>query len=248
MRYKMIISYDGTEFNGWEGCNGVFIKNVLEDAFFHCFKEKIKIFCSGRTDKGVHAIYQTCHFDSSHFDSSHFDSSLKIYIKKWKYNIPKTINIIDIQEVTEEFHARFSTIERQYMYLCYFSKEKIPIFENRAVFLEKKLDIDKINSVIPNLLGTHDFSTFCPKNYNRKKILTMKNIYITKEIWQNLELYRFYFIAKSFAHNQIRKIIASFLKLEIWTREDFILKFNSRESSPFIAPACGLYFLQSIVN
>ena len=132
------------------------------------------------------------------------------------------------------------------MYLCYSGKEKIPIFENRAVFLEKKLDIDKINSVIPYLLGTHDFSTFCPKNYDKKKILTMKNIYITKEIWWDLELYRFYFSAQSFAHNQIRKIMASFLKLE--TTEDFILKFHARNSSSFIAPACGLYFLQSILK
>lgn len=65
MRYAALISYDGTEFAGWQRQkNAVSVQEVLENALKTAFHKEITVTASGRTDAGVHAEGQVCHFDA----------------------------------------------------------------------------------------------------------------------------------------------------------------------------------------
>ena len=63
IRIKLILSYDGYYINGWTGTNGIFVDNLLSEAIYKLCGDKVICHCAGRTDKGVHALYQVCHFD-----------------------------------------------------------------------------------------------------------------------------------------------------------------------------------------
>ena len=64
IRYQLLVEYVGTSFIGWQSQkNGKSIQKTIQNVFCKILKEKIKIHGSGRTDKGVHAIEQSAHFD-----------------------------------------------------------------------------------------------------------------------------------------------------------------------------------------
>lgn len=248
MRIKFNICYDGSFLNGWHGVNGVFIKNILEDSFFKLTNEKVEFFCSGRTDSGVHAINQICHCD-------YIKNKLDLFnIKRgMNFYLPKYIRIINVEYTTYDFHSRFSNQQRTYMYMFYYNNDRIeiPFLKNKALYITKDINIELIEKIIPNIIGMHDFSTFCPTQYTGRKIRTLDKCYIIKEndIFNN-NIYKLFFTAKAFAYHQIRNLSSLLLDAgqEKISYNDFIKKFNdkNRNSCGRMLPAFGLYFYNTI--
>ena len=110
MRYKIIFSYDGTNFNGYQiQPGGRTVQECLEDAVSYLNrKQKTIVSSSGRTDKGVHALAQV----------AHFDLDIEIPVDKIKRglnsNLPPDIHIISVKRVSEDFHARFLAKKKEY--------------------------------------------------------------------------------------------------------------------------------------
>ena len=112
MRYKIVFSYDGTNFNGYQlQPNLRTVQNELEKAVSYLNRQiYTQVQSSGRTDKGVHALNQVAHFD------------LIIPIPTYKIkrglnsNLPSDVHIISVSQVTDNFHARFSAKKKEYIY------------------------------------------------------------------------------------------------------------------------------------
>ncbi len=155
-RIRLTLSYDGSAYHGWQTQNnGVSVQEVLEGALFSMLGEKVLVFGSGRTDSGVHALGQVCHFD--------MQGSVPANAFKPRLNslLPKTIRIMDASEVDGSFHARFTTMAREYRYLVKRNDEITPFDRNRVYGIKAFPPLDLLMGYATCIQGTHDFSTFC---------------------------------------------------------------------------------------
>ncbi|MFN6270038.1 MAG: tRNA pseudouridine(38-40) synthase TruA, partial [Akkermansiaceae bacterium] len=111
MRLKLTIAYDGRPFLGWQSqAGGNTVQDFLNEALEVTAKQSIKMHGSGRTDTGVHALGQVAHFDAP------ADSTMNPYnwVPALNTKLPATIRVIACEEVSEDFHSRFSAIGKRY--------------------------------------------------------------------------------------------------------------------------------------
>ena len=243
IRIKLILSYDGYYINGWTGTNGIFVDNLLSEAIYKLCGEKVICHCAGRTDKGVHALYQVCHFDLT-------KEYKRDYIKGINFYLPHFIRILNSTIVNNDFHARFSAQKRYYKYLISNSM----LLTNKSYVIPysiKKLNINMMQEAINIIKELKDFSFFYPAIYfksNDSKIQrTLENIYMEFQHFLTEEVLCITFVAKSFAHHQVRNIVGTLLEIGInrWTIDTFKnrLKTNNRNFCAATANAHGLYLV-----
>lgn len=164
VRYKIIFSYDGSKFNGYQKQKSIknTIQGTMEDALKYINDGKdTKLCSSGRTDKGVSAYMQVGHVD--------IDVNITPYKLKRALNslIPDSIHVIDVEKVNDDFHARYMVKEKTYIYRINMG-EFNPIEKDYVCQLGKELDIDLLKEEIKCFEGTHDFSAFC-SNEDKKE-------------------------------------------------------------------------------
>ncbi len=158
MRYKLTIEYEGTRYSGWQIQPRIkTIQGVITDAISNSLNQKdVAIYGSGRTDSGVHALEQTAHFDSQ--------TKLKPEIIRHKINdlLPHDINILNIEKVASNFHARHDAMQRSYVYLI--SKRRTAFGKTFVWWLKDKLDTELMIKSSQYFLGLHNFVSFADKN------------------------------------------------------------------------------------
>lgn len=154
MRYLMTFSYDGTNYSGYQiQKNKRTIQEEIEKVLKKINHDKeIKIYSSGRTDAHVHALNQKAHFDFEQFDVENL---------KYKMNkmLPNDIYIKKIEEVDNNFHARFSDKIKEYMYKIN-TLEYNPFEANYIYQYNNHLNIEKMKEAIVYFIGEHDFTSF----------------------------------------------------------------------------------------
>ena len=152
MRYLIKFSYDGTNFYGYQKQPGKrTVEGQLEKALFDINNHKdTRIFSSGRTDRGVHALGQTAHFD--------LDVSITEYKLKCALNslIPEDIHVIEVKEVEDDFHARFMVEKKTYKYYLNMG-EYNPLQRSSIYQYNKELNVEKMSKAIKDFVGTHNF-------------------------------------------------------------------------------------------
>ena len=238
-RYQILIEYDGTSRIGWQiQKKGESIQKILQTIFSKILKKKIVIYGSGRTDKNVHSLEQ-----SAHFDIDEKIMNIKILIKTLNYFLnKKNISILKIKKKNRKFHARYSAKTRSYIYLIRNNISKSVLNLNREWHVINKIDVSLVKLGALKLIGTHDFSTFRASNCNAKSpIKTIFKINVTKK--NNLIKIRF--ISKSFLKSQIRSMVGclKYLGEKKWTLCKFekVLKSKNRKYCAPLAPPHGLY-------
>jgi len=161
MRYKVILSYDGAAFSGWQvQKNAASIQESLEKGLSVLLGGDISVTGAGRTDAGVNAISYVAHFDAEpDLDTVHLGYKLNAIL-------PSGIVVHDIQETDEEFHARFSAVSRSYMYFV--NRKRDPFAERFSYRVGYPIDIERMNAAAERLLGTRDFSCFEKTGGNNK--------------------------------------------------------------------------------
>ncbi len=153
--YALIISYNGKEFCGWAPQpNKMSIMKALQDSIRIFYKLDFKIYGSGRTDKGVHAIAQCA---SVKLNTSFDAKKLKQLINK---NLPNSILVTNIYAVDDDFHARFSAKGKTYRYLINSSDYNV-FKKDIELQVNKRLNICAIRDAINIFVGEHDFTSFC---------------------------------------------------------------------------------------
>ncbi len=155
MRIKLTVSYDGTEFCGWQvQPNGISVQQTLEEGIEKVSGERVIITGSGRTDAGVHAVGQVAHFDTQ--------SSIPAdrWAKALNTVLPPSVKVLDSGEIDCDFNARKSAKKKTYKYSFYKANTELPLKERFAVKLEKPVDIKLMNRAAEIFVGEHDFKCF----------------------------------------------------------------------------------------
>jgi tRNA pseudouridine38-40 synthase len=237
-RYKLTIEYDGTRFSGFQRqSNAYSVQQAIEEAIAQLCVEEVTVFAAGRTDAGVHATGQVIHFDLEKiFPAEIVQRALNYYLKN------KSVAIIKAEEVDENFHARFSAIERFYQYVIINRPAPLVLEANRAWHLREALNIEQMQQAANYLLGTHDFTSFRAQECQaHSPIKTINQINITD---QNDHII-FHLNARSFLHHMVRNILGTlrFVGNGKWPAEIIpeILEAKDRAKAGPTAPPYGLY-------
>lgn len=152
---KLTIEYDGTNYHGWQSqSNAVTIQDVVKKAICTLTGEECVLTGASRTDRGVHALGQVANFfTNSKIPADKFSFALNTLL-------PDDIVIKDSEEVSMDFHSRFSSKGKKYKYLIYNSRMPSALLRNRAALVHLPLDVEAMKEALPYFLGTHDFSAF----------------------------------------------------------------------------------------
>ena len=159
MRYLITLSYDGTNYNGYQTQPG---KNTIQEKIEEALTKinagkKTTFTSSGRTDKGVHAKMQCGHAD---LDVNITEYKLK---RAMNSNLPDDIHVIKATKVKDNFHARYNVEEKTYEYYINVG-EYNPLERNYVFQYNYKLNVEKMQEGIKYLLGEHDFRSFVTEN------------------------------------------------------------------------------------
>jgi tRNA pseudouridine38-40 synthase len=238
MRYKIVLSYDGSYFHGFQRqTKENSIQKTLEDALSSILQEKILIKGAGRTDAGVHAINQVAHFDTKIEMPLH---GFREILNKW---VMPHIYIKSIEKVDESFHARINVVKKEYRYFVSLN-EFDPLKANYLYFFTRPLDIQKIQEALPYFLGTHDFRGFTKNQKLQNTIRTIEK----SELTVKDGILSFDFIGDGFMYNMVRIMVALLLRIGEGknTIEDLQSYFHAsnRNEIPYLAPSQGLYLWQ----
>ncbi len=154
-RYLLKISFDGTDFHGWQvQNNAITIQQVLCEKLGEMFKNRINVTGCSRTDAGVHATEFYCHFDSPTTISE------EGILKGLNSVLPQEISVFSCKMVSEDFHARYSARYKNYIYR-FFDGDIIDPFSARYSYkVPVKLNEDLMNQFCQELIGTYDFEAF----------------------------------------------------------------------------------------
>ena len=239
IRYQILLEYEGTQFNGWQiQKSGNSVQKTVQLVLSKLLRKRIKIHGAGRTDKGVHSLEQSAHFDTQEkiINIPNLIISLNFFLNK------KQISILKIKKKNLNFHARYSAKKRTYKYLIRNNLSPSVINKNREWHIINILDIEILRKGAKKFVGTHDFSTFRASNCNAKSpIRTIYKVKVTK----NKSSIEIKFVSKSFLKSQIRSMVGclKYLAERKWTLKKFdrVFKSKNRNNCAPLAPPCGLY-------
>jgi tRNA pseudouridine38-40 synthase len=236
-RFRLTIEYNGGPYVGWQYQeNGPSVQGALEDAVFRFCGERTKVHGSGRTDTGVHALGQVAHLDLVRsLKPATIRNALNFHLK------PAPIVVLDVAQVGDDFHARFSARERVYRYRI-LNRPSPPAYERgRVWWVPMHLDAERMEQAATILVGHHDFTSF------RSTMCQAENAVKTLgalTVRRHAAEIRIEAVARSFLHNQVR-IITGTLKLVgegKWSPTDVAdaLAARDRARAGPTAPAHGL--------
>jgi tRNA pseudouridine38-40 synthase len=240
-RYRITLEYDGGPFVGWQRQdNGPSIQAALEDALFRMSGETVTVVGAGRTDAGVHALGQVAHFDLvKDFAADKIRDAVNHYVR------PGPIAVIDAAIVADDFHARFSATEREYLYRIVCRRAPLALDAGHAWHVVKDLDAAAMHEAAQALLGRHDFTTFRAAECQAKSpVKTLDRFDIVRagaEIRATVS-------ARSFLHHQVRSMIGSLKHVGEgkWSACDIAsaLEAKDRTRCGTVAPPEGLYLVR----
>jgi len=240
MRYKITIEYDGRNLLGWQKQDeGVSVQYYLEEAIKGFSHQDVDVFGAGRTDAGVHALAQVAHFDlTTSMDLFHlreaFNARLRI--------LEAPVSVLEIEEVSDDFHARFSAKGRGYIYRLLNRRAPTVLLKDRVWCVGYPLDVEKMREGAKYLLGHHDFTSF--RGAGCQALSPMKTL-DKLEIVQQADEIDFIVEARSFLYHQVRNMVGTLKCVGDgkFAPEDVkkILEAKDRAVAGPTAPACGLY-------
>lgn len=205
MRYLIRFSYDGTGFSGYQKQPGErTVEGMLENALYNINNHtETRIFSSGRTDRGVHALGQAAHFD--------IDVNITLYKLKCALNslLPEDIHVLSTEIVDKNFHARYNAISKTYIYKINVG-EYSPIDRNHVYQYCKDLNFDNMHLAINDFLGEHDFKPFVSEEAIKSSyVRTIYSVDMKKEG----DIITISFTGNGFMKYQVRNMVGVLIKI-----------------------------------
>ncbi len=238
MKYKAVVSYDGTNYSGWQvQPNSISVQQKLVEALENLTQENINVYGAGRTDAGVHALGQVCHFSC--------DKEFSDITKAINSQLPADIHVMECEPVDDDFHARFNALWKYYSYMINTSTYN-PLQRNYVWQLEEELDVEKMQEVAQLFIGTHDFTSF-----NATKLTEVENQVRTIydfEVNEYNGVVSFDIFGDGFLRHMVRMLVGTLVevgkgKLD-YQQVEQMLESKSKEAVAYNAPACGLYLVK----
>ena len=245
VRYRLTIEYDGMPYRGWQRQDDVpSVQGAIETALQQ-IGESALVQGAGRTDAGVHALGQVAHVDLQRdWTPFRLAEAVNAHLRQ----AGETVAILDCDRVDEEFHARFSAIQRHYIYRIIARRAPLTVEKERAWNVKVPMNIEAMNDAAEVMLGEHDFTTFrsteCQAKSPIKTIDTLKVRQRDAHVGSVVEIST---TARSYLHSQVRSF-AGALKLVgegRWSKEDVAaaLEAKDRNACAPVAPPHGLYLV-----
>ena len=240
MRYKMIFSYNGKNYDGYQKQpKRKTVQDEIEKALtFINNKNSVSIVSSGRTDKGVHALGQVAHFD--------LDINITLYKLKRAINsnVSNDIHVSGVEKVEDHFHARYMVKEKTYVYRL--NMGEFDVLNKDYVYqYNRVLDVDKMKEAMNYFLGVHNFNSFVSAAV--KKDSYEREIY-DSHIEAKDNILEFVFCGSGFMQYQIRNMVGTLIKIGKGNLEPSIIKEllenNEKKNVVYCAPAYGLCLME----
>lgn len=245
-RIRFLVSYDGTDFCGWQKQKHGSVKSVqqtLEEALQILFQEKITLFASGRTDAGVHAVAQVCHFDTARPIER---------LEKWdlawalKPLLPPSISVKKVWLAPPDFHATLSATHKTYRYWIQVGP-RAGVFLNRyANWVRRPIDLGHLQASSQFLLGKQDFKSF--QSTGTPLLHTVRTLYRAQWDSPRPDLLRFTITGSGFMKQMVRNIVGTQLMLEKKglppEKLQEIIAVQDRKQAGPPAPAQGLFLMR----
>jgi tRNA pseudouridine38-40 synthase len=239
-RYRLTLEYDGTAFAGWQRQqNAPSVQQVVEKAALALDGEPVQVIGAGRTDSGVHALGQVAHLDlrkARRADTVR--DALNAYLR------PHLVSVLNAEEASPEFHARFDATSRSYLYRIVNRRPDLALDRGRAWRIVAGLDAEVMHAEAQALVGRHDFTTFRDANCQADTpVKTLDSISVTRAG----DMIDVRTTARSFLHRQVRSMVGSLVEVGRgrenpgWIAD--ILKAADRTRCGPVAPADGLYLV-----
>ncbi|KUJ95641.1 MAG: tRNA pseudouridine synthase A [Desulfonauticus sp. 38_4375] len=238
MRLKLTLAYLGSRYGGWQLQKNVStIQGEVEKAVSTICQQPIRVHGASRTDAGVHALGQVAHFDPPQ------DKIAIPWQRALNGLLPKDISVVKVEEVSSDFHSRFSAKNKTYSYSFWLEPEYVLPQRYPFVWECGPLDLPRVEEGISLLQGEHDFASFMNTGTPVKS--TIRNLY-----WLKLEPgpYPQEIILRVKGDGFLKQMVRNIAGL-VWllgkakVDKDFVrklLKTPKREMWPPTAPAKGL--------
>lgn len=236
--FKLMVCYDGSRYKGWQkqGNTSDTIQAKLEGLLSRLLDQSVELNGSGRTDAGVHARRQTCSFRA---DTALSCTELLELIQRY---LPEDIGALSLEEAEPRFHARLSCKEKTYVYFIWNSSAPNVFYRRYSCFCPQPLDEKAMKEAAQQLLGEHDFTSFCStKRIKKSAVRELKRI----DVVRKGNLLRISFTGSGFLYNMVRIMVGTLLEVGSGERSAWdvphILDAKNRQAAGFTAPAQGLF-------
>ena len=266
---KLIISYDGTRYFGWEHQpnTDMTIQGKLENVLNMMltseegkktgdvtgsiektadgtvdaaeFGKGVTVIGAGRTDAGVHARAMTANVI---LDTEKTCDEILAYMNRY---LPEDISVNKVSEASAHFHSRYNAKGKTYRYTCWYGDTK-PVFDRKYTsVLDKKPDVEKMREAAELLMGMHDYKSFCGNPKMKKStVRVVDNI----QIEESGNYIRFYYHGNGFLQNMVRIMTGTLLEVGFGKKkpEDIpgIIEGKNRQLAGFTAEAKGLTLMK----
>ena len=242
MKIALGVEYLGTDFHGWQiqksGLRTV--QGVVEPALSKIANHPVRVFCSGRTDAGVHAQEQVIHFETQ---TTRTEGA---WLFGGNANLPSDVNFKWAKEVKDDFHARFNAHARSYEYKIHHHPVRSSLKTGYYLWEPRSLNIDDMRKAAAFLVGEHDFSCFRGSMCQAKSpIKTIEYLQID-EVGDDLIIK---VKANAFLHHMVRNLVGTLLKVgrgeeSIEWMLSVLDSKDRKEAGPTAEPQ-GLYFVKA---
>ena len=242
MKVALGVEYFGKNFHGWQVQKSDLrtVQSVVESALSQVANHPVRVFCSGRTDSGVHAVEQVIHFET---DTIRTD---RAWLFGGNVNLPSDVNFKWVKVVGDDFHARFSAIARSYKYKIHHHPVRSSLKADYYLWEPRPLNVKDMKAAADMLIGEHDFSCFrgslCQAKSPIKTVEYIQIDSIEDELILNIK-------ANAFLHHMVRNIVGTLLKIGRgektveWMSQVLISK-DRKKAGPTAEPQ-GLYFMKA---
>ncbi|MGZ2411452.1 tRNA pseudouridine38-40 synthase [Sphingomonas sp. F9_3S_D5_B_2] len=242
-RWRLTVEYDGGPFMGWQRQDhGPSVQQSLEEALERMSGEKAVFTAAGRTDAGVHALAMSTHVELSKPLTAHrLREGLNALVR------PQPISVLDVAEVADDWHARFSCVGRHYLYRILSRRAPPALDSGRVWHIPVPLDAEAMREGAAHLVGRHDFTTFRSAHcQSDSPVKTLDRL----EVSQHGDEIHVAAGARSFLHHQVRSMVGclALVGRGQWKSGDIKAALDAvdRNALGLNAPPHGLYFVEAI--
>jgi tRNA pseudouridine38-40 synthase len=238
MRYALLVSYDGTDFAGFQKQpRDRTVQGELERAAEQIFGTPVKITGSGRTDAGVHALAQVCCFDAQ------TPVPAAKIAACFNRILPPDLRVVQSAAAPETFDCTRSAKRKTYCYSFYYAPADLPLFDRFAVRLPQKPDLKAMRAAAELLEGEHDFKAFCASGSSAKtSVRTVYSVKIDEQTIPHGAMWKISVCGSGFLYNMVRIIAGELIAIGCGKREGITaaLETGARERLAKTMPAKGL--------
>jgi tRNA pseudouridine38-40 synthase len=237
---KAVMSYDGTAYHGFQRQeNAVGIQNILEEKLSYLTNSSVKVNGCSRTDTGVHANEYCFSFETEH------TIPCGNLVRGLNSLLPSDIAVRSCEDVSPDFHARYSCIGKEYVYLILNSDVRDPFMADRVLHYPYKLDVSLIEREAAAFVGTHDFTSFCGTANQKENSVRTIEYFRTERSRENENLVKLIVKGDGFLYNMVRIMVGTLIYINEGKISEGsiprILEAKDRNKAGKTAVPCGLY-------